>query len=229
MWNAYPNPGEGADAAKQTIGGGANVSWIINTCVIRISRSLNYGGYPIPNSASDEIITVRGADRMHYAVRVREFARWIRRRLGPPELEHGYPPPGGGDVPPAFVGRQGLIIFEVEGWTDATGHIDLWNGSTCRHHGYFERASKVSLWEIADAPAAPTLTGSVGANGRNQPVDVLLVQQLLQQRGVDPGAPDGLIGPKTIAAIRSFQSRFLASPDGRVDPGGRTFRELQGL
>ena len=30
----------------------------------------------------------------------------------------------------------------------------------------------------------------------------------------------------TVKAIRAFQSRFLSSPDGRVDPYGRTWREL---
>lgn len=30
----------------------------------------------------------------------------------------------------------------------------------------------------------------------------------------------------TVKAIRAFQSRFLSSPDGRVDPNGRTWREL---
>jgi len=229
MWDAYPNAGEGAEAAKRTIGGGADVAWIANTCVLRISRSFNYGGYPIPDRADDEIKTVRGADRMHYAFRVREFVRWIRRKLGPADFEHAYPAPGGGDVPSALLGKQGLIVFEVTGWTDATGHIDLWDGEACRNHGYFERASKVLLWEIADAPSGPTLTGSVGANGRNAAVDVRLVQQLLVDRGEAPGVVDGAIGPKTIAAIRRFQSRFLSSPDGRVDPGGRTFRELQGL
>jgi hypothetical protein len=229
MWNAYPNPGEGADAAKRTIGGGADVSWISNTCVIRISRCFNYAGHPIPDRAGDEIITVRGADRMHYAVRVREFVRWTRRSFGPADFEHAYAPPGGGAVPAGLLGRQGMIVFEVEGWTDATGHIDLWDGGMCRNHGYFERASKVLLWEIGDGPAAPVLGGSVGAGGRNAAPDVALVQQLLHDRGEDPGTIDGRIGPVTIAAIRRFQSRFLVRPDGRVDPGGRSFRELQGL
>jgi Type VI secretion system (T6SS), amidase effector protein 4/Putative peptidoglycan binding domain len=229
MWDAYPNPGEGAEEAKRTIGGGANVSWISNTCVLRISRSFNYGGYPIPDRAGDEIATVRGDDRLHYAFRVREFVRWIRRKLGPADFEHAYPPPGGGEVPAGLRGRQGLIVFEVEGWTDATGHIDLWDGAACRNHGYFERASKLMLWEIADAPSGPTLTSSVGAGGTNHATDVRLVQQLLHDRGEDPGTIDGVVGPKTIAAIRHFQSRFLARPDGRVDPDGRSFRELQGL
>jgi hypothetical protein len=228
MWNAYPNPDGGADEAKRTIGGGANVSWITNTCTIRISRAFNYGGYPIPERSGDEITTVRGADGLAYAIRVREFVRWFRRKIGPPDLEYTYQPPGG-DVPDTFRGHQGLIAFEVDGWTDATGHLDLWNGQSCRHAEYFNRASHVMLWEIANAPTGPALTASVGQGGTNRPPDVLLVQQLLRDRGEDPGPLDGVVGAKTIAAIRRFQSRFLVAPDGRVDPDGRTFRELRGL
>ncbi|MEX1363517.1 MAG: T6SS effector amidase Tae4 family protein [Nannocystaceae bacterium] len=144
---------------------------------------------------------------------------------GRPDHEQEYPAPGGGEVPSSFKGRQGVIIFEVDGWNDATGHVDLWNGSRCRHNGYFHKASRVMLWEVDDAPRL-RLAGSVGEGGRNRTEDVEVVQQLLADNGVDPGRIDGHAGPKTIAAIRKFQSRFLANPDGRVDPDGRTWREL---
>lgn len=227
MWDAYPNPGEGAEAAKSTIGGGALSERITNTCVLRISRAFNYSGQPIPRSSSDEIITIRGADRMNYALRVREFVRYLRRKYGRPALEHTYPGGNGGEIPDGFAGRQGVIAFEVDGWNDATGHIDLWNGTKCRHSAYFNRASKVMLWLVDDAPR-DVLGSSVGEGANNGRDDVALVQNLLADAGIDPGPVDGLIGPKTIAAIRQFQARFLATPDGRVDPDGRTWRELLG-
>lgn len=227
MWDAYPNPGGSAEAAKHTIGGQALAETIQNTCVLRISRCFNYSGQPIPNSPGDEILTIRGGDGLNYALRVREFLRYMRRKYGPPDLEHEYPPPGGGAVPESFKGRQGVIAFEVDGWLDATGHFDLWNGARCRHSAYFSRAQKVMLWEVADAPAQ-RLGGSVGQGGANDRDDVALVQRLLAGRGIDPGPVDGLVGPRTIAAIRRFQADFLRRPDGRVDPDGRTFRELVG-
>ncbi len=228
MWDAYPNPGQPAEAAKHTVGGQAVNERIDNTCVLRLSRAFNYSGNPIPKSSTDEILTIRGGDGLNYALRVREFVRYLRRKYGPPSVEHSYPPPGGGDVPASFKGRQGVIAFEVDGWTDATGHMDLWNGARCRHNAYFNRASRVMLWEVDDSPAQQ-LGGSVGQGGRNDAEDVELVQQLLADNGIDPGAIDGVCGPKTIAAIRKFQSGFLGHPDGRVDPDGRTFRELLGL
>lgn len=61
--------------------------------------------------------------------------------------------------------------------------------------------------------------------------DVLLVQQLLNRHRLSTSAAiqeDGLVGPKTIAAIEEFQKRVvrMSIPDGRVDPGGATIRAL---
>lgn len=228
MWDAYPNPGEGADAAKHTIGGGADVDHITNTCVLRVSRSFNESGNPIPRNSSDEIVTVRGRDGKNYALRVREFAKYMRRKYGPPQLVHTYPGGEGGEIPPEFFGKQGVIMFDVEGWTDATGHFDLWNGTRTRHAEYFNRAREVSLWIVPDAPRH-TLGGSVGRGGKNDPADVARVQDLLGDAGIDPGPVDGVAGTRTIQAIEEFQKRFLAKPDGRVDVDGRTWNELLGL
>ncbi|MCH9680571.1 MAG: peptidoglycan-binding protein [Deltaproteobacteria bacterium] len=225
MWDAYPNPGGTAEEAKHTIGGRAVSALIDNTCVLRLSRAFNYSGNRIPRSSSDEITTIRGGDGLHYALRVREFTRYMKRKYGRPDLEHTYPDPGGGPIPSEFKGRQGVIIFDVRGWADATGHVDLWNGTKCRHNGYFHKASTVMLWSVDDAPVE-VLAGSVGAGGRNDSDDVKAVQHLLADAGVNPGAIDGIAGSKTIAAIRKFQGRFLSNPDGRVDPNGRTWREL---
>jgi len=73
----------------------------------------------------------------------------------------------------------------------------------------------------------PVLSASVGQGGRNQKADVLRVQGLLNQAGARPSLrADGRCGKKTIAAIRKFQRGFMRRADGRVDPGGRTLREL---
>ncbi len=228
MWDAYPNPGESAEAAKQTVGGRAVAGKIDNTCVLRISRAFNYSGNPIPGTANDEILTIKGGDGRNYALRVREFTRYLKRKYGPPDLVKDYPRPGSGEIPEAFMGRQGVIIFDVKGWTDATGHADLWNGTKCRHHGYFNKASSVMLW-LVDDELPHQLSSSVGQGGANQYDDVTLVQNMLADNGIDPGAVDGACGPKTIAAVREFQGRFLTNPDGRIDPGGRTWNELLGL
>jgi peptidoglycan hydrolase-like protein with peptidoglycan-binding domain len=75
------------------------------------------------------------------------------------------------------------------------------------------------------------IQGSVGQNGDNLEPDTRLVQRLLNRQDLSPltAIPeDGRVGSSTIEAIRHFQTRTLGmqSPDGRVDPGGRTLRKL---
>jgi peptidoglycan hydrolase-like protein with peptidoglycan-binding domain len=43
------------------------------------------------------------------------------------------------------------------------------------------------------------------------------IQAALQKRGVDPGPVDGIFGPKTKEAIRTFQGRYGMKPTGEVD------------
>lgn len=231
MWNAYPNPGGGSSAAKKTIGGNVDADWITNTCVIRVCRSFNYANHRIPRRRQG-LNTVSGADGLRYAFRVSEFRRYLTDVYGTPALSHRYPEPGG-PVPEGFLRRQGVICFVVRGWSDATGHFDLWRDDDCIHTPYFHKASEVYLWEVSSTvslvrprPPVYRISSSVGEGGANSEEDVRIVQTLLSENGVDPGAIDGDCGPKTIRAIRTFQARFLTQPDGRVDLDGRTWREL---
>ena len=80
-----------------------------------------------------------------------------------------------------------------------------------------------------------SISASVGASGANRKPDVLAVQQLLNKASRIVGSPklsikeDGLIGPKTIGAIREFQASQLGFNDGRVDPNHRTIGRLNVL
>jgi hypothetical protein len=69
---------------------------------------------------------------------------------------------------------------------------------------------------------------SVGFGGQNDPADVRKIQDYLNRNEAAPRLViDGICGPKTVSAIRSFQARFILTPDGRVDPNRRTIRELR--
>jgi len=73
---------------------------------------------------------------------------------------------------------------------------------------------------------------SVGAGGRNRPDDVKKVQILLNAHSGYKGPKletDSDCGPNTRRAILAFQRSEVRSiaPDGRVDPGGKTFRTLR--
>ena len=74
---------------------------------------------------------------------------------------------------------------------------------------------------------AQSISASVGQGGANRAADVVIVQNLLIARGYPGiGSADGICGSKTIAAIRAYQGGFLRQPDGKVDPGGTTWRNL---
>jgi peptidoglycan L-alanyl-D-glutamate endopeptidase CwlK len=70
------------------------------------------------------------------------------------------------------------------------------------------------------------LVASVGEKGKNLQQDVLTIQTLLKSKGYDSGRVDGVCGPKTIAAIRKFQSTFLAAPDGLIEPNRASWMRL---
>lgn len=76
------------------------------------------------------------------------------------------------------------------------------------------------------------ITASVGRSGVNRAADVKLVQTLLNRQiipgEVIPLKEDGKIGDKTISRIEAFQKNILnmITPDGRVDPNGKTITKL---
>ena len=134
LWNAYPHGS--ASAVKSKIGGNVNAPYITNTCVVRVSHCFNSTAQPIPRSFSG-LLTVRGGNGKRYALRVKEFNRFMRARYGAPAVTGGRT---------AMSGKQGIIMFDVQGWSDATGHFDLWDGSQPAHAEYFDKASGVYLW-----------------------------------------------------------------------------------
>ena len=76
------------------------------------------------------------------------------------------------------------------------------------------------------------IKSSVGRDGANESTDVTIVQKLLNLNktpGINkPLLVDGKIGNQTIKHIEAFQKDivFMATPDGRVDPDGKTFAKL---
>ncbi len=82
-------------------------------------------------------------------------------------------------------------------------------------------ANSVSMNPAWDLSAATT--GSIRVVGENTATDasremIMEVQALLINKGYRLGQPDGYMGPKTSAAIRSFQQTLGLPADGRVTP-----------
>ena len=59
--------------------------------------------------------------------------------FGPPTIERG------DYLQSLFTGRKGIIIFHVN-FLHATGHADLWNGSSCALQCYFESSHAIRFY-----------------------------------------------------------------------------------
>lgn len=77
------------------------------------------------------------------------------------------------------------------------------------------------------------LNKSVGRNCANIRSDVKIIQLLINKKvdllkPLHKLHPDGIVGIKTITAIEHIQKKVLHfnKPDGKVDPGGKTFKAL---
>ncbi len=136
LWSNYPNGS--SSSVKQMIGGNVNMGWVTNTCVIRMSHAFNRAGAPIPNGFPG-LTTARGGNGKRYAFRVREFKAYLDTQYKPADITGA----SEGD----FTGSPGIIMFDVEGWSDATGHFDMWDGGAIRYSAYFDKATKIYLWK----------------------------------------------------------------------------------
>jgi RHS repeat-associated protein len=107
-----------------------------NSCALRLSRALNYSGADIP-FVRDQ--TGSGADGKWYFYRVSDLYDHLSTTYGPADLT------GNSSV---MAGQKGIILFQNCGWSDATGHLDLWNGSNCGNHCYWNQCGSASLWTL---------------------------------------------------------------------------------
>jgi hypothetical protein len=78
---------------------------------------------------------------------------------------------------------------------------------------------------------APPIIASVGRNGVNGPVDVFVIQSLLNERLPRPHTPvpvTGVADIGTTLAIEAYQAVVLnmTPPSGRVEPGSETYYAL---
>lgn len=90
--------------------------------------------------------------------------------------------------------------------------------------------------DAGPAPARPlAISASVGLGGFNRPDDVKNIQRALNHLIPDVGGAvpflvdDGLVGPKTTAAIERFQRVNFGWADSRVDPAKKTITRMEEL
>ena len=93
-----------------------------NACPIRMSYVLNYTGVPIPRTG---YAVVSGADSKWYMYRVNDMMSFLETAFGVADKTAKSP------KTTDFSGLKGLIVVKGSGWSNARGHVTLWNGTTC--------------------------------------------------------------------------------------------------
>ena len=110
------------------------------------------------------------------------------------------------------------FCYEAESYSYAPARAEeVW--------AYFELVP-VNAPTLGERPAALQLSGSVGADGINQPRDVAAIVEAFRYLG-NQSIANGEVAPRTvIALITEFQNSIGLVPDGKIDPGGYTERRL---
>lgn len=110
-----------------------------NTCASRMSVALNKGGAPINRSLalSVKARSISAADNSQIIFNVADLRNYLRLTLGEPQIDSDSP------FDSEFRGKKGIIAFSVN-WSDATGHIALWNGANYREPAHDDYSTFVS-------------------------------------------------------------------------------------
>ena len=131
----YPDMGAlyamlGGEAARAVAWAGFGTNG--NTCASRLSVALNRSGAPIDAGIAKRInaSTLGTADGHRIIYRVREIRAYLLEAFGRPDVDQ---------IPPCddeFVGKHGIVAFSVHGWSDASGHMALFDGKDYREPGH---------------------------------------------------------------------------------------------
>lgn len=148
-------PAKGAGAVFKSVGGKVELNYDIgvfsNACATRVSKALNDAGgvHLIPYfkaigpKGKLEPQVSSGKNKKWYIFRVKMLIKHLTSTYSNPEEFTR------SEYKLKLNERKGIIIFEVIGWSDATGHADLWNGTKCLWKGYGGIANKILFWEAS--------------------------------------------------------------------------------
>jgi hypothetical protein len=126
-WKLFMDVKKPANEVGEIIGGNVkkNIDSHIfeNACPIRMSYVLNKSGFPIPKNSG--YASASGSDGEFYIFRVNDMTSYLAKAFGKPDKTIKSP------VPSDFYGMKGIIAVRGHGWSNAKGHITLWNGNHC--------------------------------------------------------------------------------------------------
>ena len=114
-----------------------------NSCSVRLSHSLNKSGELIPYTAGQ---TSSGKDppKWWYIFRVAQMKSYLTQKYGNPIVYRDR-------AKFEKCASKGILVLDIPGWSDATGHATLWNGNPTIDEAkeeYFGKAGVIfNLWK----------------------------------------------------------------------------------
>ena len=115
-----------------------------NSCAIRLSHALNKSGDLIP-FISGKTSSGKNPPKWWYIFRVKDMKDYLEGKYGQPTVYSNRK---------RFekCAPKGILVLDVPGWTDASGHATLWDGTTTIDEAkdkYFGiRNVKFNLWRL---------------------------------------------------------------------------------
>ena len=131
----------------QLIGGkvlyNAQIGKFNNSCAIRLSHSLNKSGDLIPY-IQDQTSSGKNPPRWWYIYRVKQMKSYLTQKYGEPTVYKSRE---------KFMkcASKGILLLEVSGWRDASGHATLWDGKNTidKSDDYFNKPNPIfNLWRL---------------------------------------------------------------------------------
>lgn len=93
------------------------------------------------SDGNDVVQVSSGGKKLWYIYRVKALIQYLTKTYGEPR------PIDITKYEQELKGKKGIIVFEIKGWDDATGHADLWDGGKVLRDDYGYKAHKIIFWE----------------------------------------------------------------------------------
>lgn len=130
-WNAFLVVRQPVSTVGKIVGGKVQYNIEIpekdggfaNACPIRMSYVLNKTGFPIRKNPRWGMVT--GADGGWYIYRVSDMMQYLESAFGKPDKTVKSPSTSD------FAGVKGIVVVKGSGWGNASGHVTIWNGTSC--------------------------------------------------------------------------------------------------
>jgi hypothetical protein len=114
----------------------------VNTCALRMSVALNKSGNDldtdVKNSKGQKMFTLEGGDGKDYALRKSDVKDYMGGKYGKSDIRTKIGDKDFDQKINDIKGQKGVVVFDVSGWSNATGHVTIYDGKgNCGHDCYF--------------------------------------------------------------------------------------------